>query len=221
MNKDEMKRKAAMAALEYIDDYDMVIGVGTGSTVNHFIDLLPQVKNRIDFVVSSSDASTIRLKTHGIQVMELNSTGNISVYIDGADECDPHNRLIKGGGGALTREKIIAAASEKFICIVDDSKMVDLLGEFPLPIEVIPMARSYVGRQLLKMGGRPIYREGFVTDNGNWIIDVHNFKTIDPVSLETKLNNISGAITNGLFAHRCADITLIASKSGVTKQIVA
>ncbi len=214
MNSDQLKQQAAEAALTFINDFDMVIGIGTGSTVNHLIDLLPQVKNRIEAVVSSSEASTQRLQALGFKVMELNQTGDLSLYIDGADESDAHNRLIKGGGGALTREKIIAAASKQFVCIVDDSKMVDLLGKFPLPIEVLPMARSYVARQMVKLGGQPIYREGFVTDNGNPIIDIHNLKILDPVELENKINQIPGVVTNGLFAQRKADVVLIAKSDG-------
>ncbi|MGJ8663174.1 MAG: ribose-5-phosphate isomerase RpiA [Marinicella sp.] len=219
MNADDLKRQVAEAALTYINDYDMVIGIGTGSTVNHLIDLLPQVKNRIEAVVSSSEASTKLLEAHGFTVKELNQTGDLSLYIDGADECDAHNRLIKGGGGALTREKIIAAASKQFICIVDDSKCVDLLGKFPLPIEVLPMARSFVARQMVKLGGQPIYREGFVTDNGNQIIDIHNLKILDPVELELNINQIPGVVTNGLFAGRKADVSLVAQSDGtITKQ---
>ncbi|WP_395374972.1 ribose-5-phosphate isomerase RpiA [Marinicella sp. W31] len=216
--QDELKQQVAKAALEYIDDYDMVLGIGTGSTVNCLIDLLPSVKNRIDSVVSSSEASTERLKQLGFHVKELNNCGTLSLYIDGADEVDSHNRLIKGGGGALTREKIIANASERFVCIVDTSKQVDILGAFPLPVEVIPMARSFVGRELAKLGGQPTFREDFVTDNGNWILDVNNLKIIDPKGLETKINNIPGVVTNGLFAHRGADLTLVASASGVVVQ---
>lgn len=214
MNQDELKIMAAKAALSYINDFDMVIGIGTGSTVNHFIDLLPSVKNRIEAVVSSSDASTAKLEALGFHVKELNQTGDLALYVDGADECDAHNRLIKGGGGALTREKIIAAASQKFICIVDESKTVDLLGSFPLPIEVLPMARSFVARQLVKLGGQPIYREGVVTDNGNQIIDIHHLKIINPVELENKINQIPGVVTNGLFAQRKADVVLIAKNNG-------
>ncbi|MCB1583704.1 MAG: ribose-5-phosphate isomerase RpiA [Xanthomonadales bacterium] len=214
MNSEQLKRQVAEAALQYINDYDMVIGIGTGSTVNHFIDLLPNVKNRIEAVVSSSEVSTKKLISHGFNVKELNQTGDLSLYIDGADECDGHNRLIKGGGGALTREKIIAAASNQFICIVDESKCVDVLGKFPLPIEVLPMARSFVARQMVKLGGQPIYREGFTTDNGNQIIDIHNLKILNPVDLETKINQIPGVVTNGLFAHRSADVTLIAQSNG-------
>ncbi len=218
MNQQELKKRVAKAALQFIDDFDLVIGIGTGSTVNELIDLLPSVKNRIDAVVSSSDASTERLKAHGFHVKSLNDCGDLALYIDGADECDPHNRLIKGGGGALTREKIIAAASRRFICIVDASKCVDLLGQFPLPVEVIPMARSYVGRQLVKLGGTPVYREHTVTDNGNWILDVHNLRITDPVELEARINAIPGVVTNGLFAQRGADVTLIADENGVTEQ---
>lgn len=218
MNIEQLKKQVAQAALAYINDYDMVIGIGTGSTVNELIDLLPQVKNRIDAVVSSSEESTKRLLAHGFNVKELNQTGDLSLYIDGADECDAHNRLIKGGGGALTREKIIAAASKQFICIVDESKCVDVLGKFPLPIEVLPMARSFVARQMVKLGGQPIYREGFITDNGNQIIDIHNLKILDPVALENKINQIPGVVTNGLFADRKADVTLVAQANGDIKK---
>ncbi|TDR16837.1 ribose-5-phosphate isomerase RpiA [Marinicella litoralis] len=219
MNPEQLKQNVAQAALAYFNDYDMVVGIGTGSTVNQLIDLLPQVKNRIEAVVSSSEESTQRLESHGFNVKELNQTGDLSLYIDGADECDAHNRLIKGGGGALTREKIIAAASKQFICIVDASKQVDVLGKFPLPIEVLPMARSFVARQMVKLGGQPIYREGFITDNGNQIIDIHNLKILDPVELENTINQIPGVVTNGLFAQRKADVTLIAQRDGsIVKQ---
>jgi len=219
MNADSLKKQAAEAALAYINDYDMVIGIGTGSTVNQLIDLLPQINNRIKAVVSSSKESTMRLEAHGFNVKELNQTGDLSLYIDGADEFDGHNRLTKGGGGALTREKIIAAASKQFVCIADESKQVDVLGKFPLPIEVLPMARSYVSRQMVKLGGQPIYREGFTTDNGNQIIDVHNLKILDPVDLESKINQIPGVVTNGLFAQRKADVVLFAQSDGnVIKQ---
>ena len=217
-SQDDLKQQVAKAALDYIDAYDMVLGIGTGSTVNCLIDLLPSVKDRIDSVVSSSEASTELLQKHGFQVKELNNCGTLSLYIDGADEVDGHNRLIKGGGGALTREKIIANASERFVCIVDASKQVDILGEFPLPVEVIPMARSYVGRELAKLGGQPVFREDFTTDNGNWILDVHNLKILDPVDLETRINSIPGVVTNGLFAQRGADLTLIASTEGIRTQ---
>lgn len=222
MSTNQLKKQAAAAALEYIKQYDYKIdlGVGTGSTVNELIELLPSVRDHIDAVVSSSEESTKRLEKLEFNVKELNQTGDLALYIDGADECDAHNRLIKGGGGALTREKIIAAASRKFICIVDDSKMVDVLGKFPLPVEVLPMARSYVARQMVKLGGQPIYRDGFVTDNDNQIIDVHNLKILDPVDLENKINQIPGVITNGLFAQRKADVTLIAQKNGEIRQQV-
>lgn len=218
MNQDALKRVVAEQALTYINDYDMVIGIGTGSTVNQFIELLPQVKDRIEAVVSSSEASTQRLEALGFHVKELNQTGDLALYIDGADECDAHNRLIKGGGGALTREKIIAGASKRFVCIIDESKCVDLLGAFPLPIEVLPMARSFVARQMVKLGGQPIYREGFVTDEGNQIIDIHNLKILDPVELETTINQIPGVVTNGLFAGRKADVTLIAQSDGTVRK---
>ncbi|MCX7553773.1 ribose-5-phosphate isomerase RpiA [Marinicella sp. S1101] len=216
MSTDQLKIQAATAALEYIKkfDYKIDLGVGTGSTVNELIALLPSVRHHIDAVVSSSEESTKRLEALEFNVKELNQTGDLTLYIDGADECDGHNRLIKGGGGALTREKIIAASSRQFICIVDQTKMVDVLGKFPLPVEVIPMARSYVARQMVKLGGQPIYRDGFVTDNDNQIIDVHNLKILDPVKLESKINQIPGVITNGLFALRKADLTLVAQKSG-------
>ena len=214
----ELKQQVALAALDYFDDYDMVVGIGTGSTVNCLIDVLPQVKNRIEACVSSSIETTRCLKNLGFQVKELNETGPLSLYIDGADECDSHNRLIKGGGGALTREKIIAAASDKFICIVDESKMVNILGDFPLPIEVIPMAQSHVGRAIATIGGQPILRQGFTTDNGNIIIDVHNLKIIDPLKLENQINNIAGVVCNGIFAHQKAYTTLIANKNGIKTQ---
>jgi len=217
MNQDALKRVVAEQALTHINDYDMVIGIGTGSTVNQFIELLPQVKDRIEAVVSSSEASTQSLEALGFNVRELNQTGDLALYIDGADECDAHNRLIKGGGGALTREKIIAGASKRFVCIIDESKCVDLLGAFPLPIEVLPMARSFVARQMVKLGGQPIYREGFVTDEGNQIIDIHNLKILDPVELETTINQIPGVVTNGLFAGRKADVTLIAQNDGTVR----
>ncbi len=218
MNAEQLKQQVAKAALAHFNDFDMVVGIGTGSTVNQLIELLPTVKNRIEAVVSSSEASTERLQALGFKVKELNQTGDLSLYIDGADECDAHNRLIKGGGGALTREKIIAAASKQFVCIVDESKCVDLLGKFPLPIEVLPMARSFVCRQMVKLGGQPIYREGFITDNGNQIIDIHNLKILDPVELEVKINQIPGVVTNGLFAGRKADVTLIAQADGTIRK---
>jgi ribose 5-phosphate isomerase A len=213
---DALKRMAAEAALEFVFD-GIVLGVGTGSTVNCFIDLLGERNIRIDSAVSSSEASTTRLKKLGIPVLDQNSAGNLEVYVDGADEVDPHRRLIKGGGGALTREKIVAACSRKFVCIVDSSKMVDVLGAFPLPVEVIPMARSYVARKMVEAGGQPSYREGFLTDNGNVILDVHNLNIVDPVAMEQQFNSIAGVVTVGLFAQRGADVVLIASNDGVTR----
>lgn len=214
MNKDLGKQRAAEAALKYIEE-DTVIGVGTGSTVNFFIDALVARKLRIRGAVSSSNASTERLRGHGIEIFDLNAVGDIDVYVDGADEADRHLRLIKGGGAALTREKIVAAASRRFICIVDASKQVDILGAFPLPVEVIPMARSYVGRQLVKLGGQPVWREGVVTDNGNLILDVHGLRIVDPVGLETAINQIVGVVTVGLFANRKADVLIVGSADGV------
>ncbi len=217
MSADEMKRAAAEAAIKYVED-DTVIGVGTGSTANHFIDLLAGIKHRIDGAVASSEASAQRLRGHGIRVYELNASGDLSLYVDGADESTRHLHLVKGGGGALTREKIVAAASKKFVCIADDSKLVDTLGEFPVPVEVIPMARSYVARQMVVLGGDPELREAggngsFITDNGNLILDVHNLQILDPVALENSINQIAGVVTVGLFAKRPAD-TLILGKSG-------
>ncbi|HKQ82647.1 MAG TPA: ribose-5-phosphate isomerase RpiA [Steroidobacteraceae bacterium] len=214
MNSDQRKRAAAEAALSYVED-DTVVGVGTGSTVNYFIDALAARKLRIRGAVSSSEGSTARLKQHGIDVLDLNFEGDLPLYVDGADEADPHLRLIKGGGAALTREKIVAAASKRFVCIVDESKCVPLLGRFPLPVEVIPMARSYVARQLVKLGGQPEWREGVVTDNGNWVLDVHQFSITDPVGLETTINQIAGVVTVGLFARRPADVLLVGTDSGV------
>ncbi|MCG5535763.1 ribose-5-phosphate isomerase RpiA [Ectothiorhodospira mobilis] len=213
-NADEMKKAAAEAALEYVED-GMIVGVGTGSTANHFIDLLAGMKNRIEGAVASSEASAQRLRGHGIQVMDLNSTGTLPLYVDGADEATEHLHLIKGGGGALTREKIVAAASETFVCIADESKRVDVLGAFPLPVEVIPMARSYVAREILKLGGQPELRQGFTTDNGNIILDVHNLRISNPVEMETTLNQIAGVVTVGIFARRPADVLLLAGPDGV------
>ena len=212
----DMKKAAAEAALEYINNGD-IVGVGTGSTVNHFIDYLGQIKGKIEGAVASSEASATLLRSHGIEVMELNNVGDLPVYVDGADEATQHGYLIKGGGGALTREKIVAQASEKFVCIADDSKLVDVLGEFLLPIEVIPMARSLVARFLVDLGGQPEYRVGFVTDNGNIILDVRNMQIVDPKTLETRLNQMPGVVTNGLFAHRGADVMLFGGSSGVEK----
>ena len=214
MNSDEKKRRASLAAIKEIRG-GMTLGVGTGSTVNFFIDALAEHAPPLKAVVSSSEASTARLKGHGIHVTELARTADLDLYVDGADEATRHRHLIKGGGGALTREKIVAGASRRFVCIVDDSKLVGMLGKFPLPVEVIPMARSYVARQMVRHGGQPIWREGFVTDNGNEIIDVHNLKITDPAGLETRLNQISGVVTVGIFAHRPADVLLIAGNSGV------
>lgn len=214
MTQDQKKRAAAEAALSFVIP-GSIVGVGTGSTVNYFIDGLADIKDDIEAAVSSSEQSTARLKALGIEVLDLNSVGNIEVYVDGADEITEHKHMIKGGGAALTREKIVAAVADKFICIIDDTKQVPVLGKFPLPVEVIPMARSYVARELLKLGGDPEYREGVVTDNGNVIIDVHNLKILDPVELEAKINSIVGVVTNGLFAKRGANTVLVGTDSGV------
>ncbi len=208
MNQEEQKRKAARAAIQYVED-GSIVGVGTGSTVAHFIDELGKIRDRIKAAVSSSEKSTAALKALGIDVVDLNSAGELAIYIDGADECDPHKNLIKGGGAALTREKIVAAASKTFVCMIDASKRVDVLGRFPLPIEVIPMARSYVARELVKRGGQPVWRDGVVTDNGNVILDVHGLRITDPPALEAELNQITGVVCVGLFARRKADIVLI------------
>ena len=213
MNQDEMKQQAALAALEYVETGG-IIGVGTGSTVNHFIDALATIKSKIEGAVSSSNASTERLKAHGIPVIDLNAAGELNLYVDGADESNHHLQLIKGGGGALTREKIIAAASKKFVCIADSSKLVDVLGEFPLPVEVIPMARSHVARQLVKLGGTPMLREEFVTDNGNLILDVHHLNIMEPIKFERQINDIPGVVTVGLFALRPADVLILGSEQG-------
>ena len=213
MNQDEMKKVAAQAAIEYLPDGG-VIGVGTGSTVNHFIDLIAPLKHKFEGAVSSSEASTERMKAHGIPVFDLNSVGDLEIYVDGADESNKHLHLIKGGGGALTREKIVAAASKKFVCIADESKLVDVLGDFSLPVEVIPMARSYVARQIVKLGGTPVWREGFVTDNGNVILDVQNLRIMEPVKFEETLNHITGVVTNGLFARRPADVLILGTLDG-------
>lgn len=213
MNAEELKRQAAEAAMEYLPDGG-VLGIGTGSTVNHFIDLLADVKGRYEGAVSSSEASTERLKKIGMPVYDLNSVGDLEIYVDGADESNRYLHLIKGGGGALTREKIIAAASKKFVCIADESKLVDVLGAFPLPVEVIPMARSYVARQLVKLGGTPVWRENFVTDNGNIILDVHNLEIAEPVRLETEINQLAGVVTVGIFGHRPADVLILGTESG-------
>ncbi|MCU7924605.1 MAG: ribose-5-phosphate isomerase RpiA [Candidatus Thiodiazotropha sp. (ex Dulcina madagascariensis)] len=212
MHADELKKQAAKAALEYVKGG--IIGVGTGSTVNHFIDYLASVKGKIDGTVSSSEASTERLKQHGIPVLDLNAAGELEIYIDGADESDHYLNLIKGGGGALTREKIIAGASKKFVCIADESKLVDILGSFPLPVEVIPMARSHVARQLVKLGGTPVWRESFVTDNGNAILDVHNLEIMKPREMEQRINAIAGVVTTGIFALRGADVLILGTEAG-------
>lgn len=214
MTQDDQKKQVAESALAYIED-DSIVGVGTGSTVNFFIELLAGIKHRIDGAVSSSVATETLLKQHHIPVINLNSANEIPVYIDGADEATRYLHLIKGGGGALTREKIVAAASKKFVCIIDETKLVDVLGAFPLPIEVVPMAQSYVAREITKLGGQPRLREGFTTDNGNIILDVHNLSIIKPVELEQKINQLAGVVTNGLFAQRPADILLVASDNGV------
>lgn len=205
----EGKRLAGEKAIEYVAD-GMIVGVGTGSTVAFFIDALAKIKHRIEGAVSSSDQSTERLRAHGIEVLDLNATGPLSLYVDGADECDPGKHLIKGGGAALTREKIIAEASEKFVCIIDPAKQVPVLGAFPLPIEVIPMARSLVARTILETtGGQPVWREGVKTDNGNWVLDIHNLSITDPVALEARLNQIPGVVSVGLFARRKADVVIV------------
>ena len=216
MNQDQMKKAAAEAAIEYVES-GMIVGVGTGSTANHFIDLLAAIKDRIDGTVASSEASAQRLRGHGIQVMDLNTAGQLPLYVDGADESNAELHLIKGGGGALTREKIVAAASDKFVCIADESKLVDVLGAFPLPVEVIPMARAYVARELTKLGGQPVLREGFTTDNGNVILDVHNLQISDPVAMEDHINQLPGVVTVGIFAQRPADVLILGSASGIRK----
>ncbi|HIO92160.1 MAG TPA: ribose-5-phosphate isomerase RpiA [Leucothrix mucor] len=213
MTQDEMKAAAAAAAIEYVEP-GMIVGIGTGSTANHFIDQLALIKNKIDATVASSVASEERLKSHGITVLDLNTAGALSLYVDGADESNKSLHLIKGGGGALTREKIVAAASEKFICIADESKMVDTLGAFPLPVEVIPMAQSYIGREIIKMGGTPALREGFTTDNGNIIIDIHDMKISDAIQMEADFNKLAGVVTVGLFASRPADVLILGTPNG-------
>ncbi|MFZ0788079.1 MAG: ribose-5-phosphate isomerase RpiA [Chromatiaceae bacterium] len=212
MNQDEMKKQAAAAALAYVEGG--IIGVGTGSTVNHFIDALATIKGRIEGAVSSSEASTERMKGHGIPVYDLNAVGDLSLYVDGADESNARLQLIKGGGGALTREKIVAAASRRFVCIADETKLVDVLGRFPLPVEVIPMARSYVARELVKLGGTPVWREGFITDNGNLILDVQGLEILEPDELEQQINNIAGVVTVGIFALRPADVLILGTPDG-------
>ena len=214
MSQDALKKSVAEAALKYVEA-GTVVGIGTGSTANFFIDALARIKHKIEGAVASSVASAERLKKHGIAVMDLNAVDDIAVYVDGADEATRHLHLIKGGGGALTREKIVAAVSRKFVCIADQTKLVDVLGKFPLPVEVIPMARSYVARQLVKLGGQPVLRQGFTTDNGNVILDVRNLEILDPPKLEAELNNIAGVVTNGIFALRPADVLLLGTPEGV------
>ena len=214
MTQDELKLAVAREAIKYVEE-DSIVGVGTGSTANFFIDELAKMKGRIDGAVASSEATATRLKERGIRVVELNSVGELAVYVDGADEITEHLAMIKGGGGALTREKIVAAVAKKFVCIADGSKLVPTLGEFPLPVEVIPMARSWVGRQMVKLGGIPRLREGFTTDNGNLIIDVSGLKILNPPELEQAINNIPGVVTVGLFAQRGADILLLGTPNGV------
>lgn len=216
MDQDALKKQVAEAALRFVPEGE-IIGVGTGSTADFFIDGLATLKDRIKGAVASSDATAERLKQHGIEVFSLNDVGNLPVYVDGADEVNSHREMIKGGGGALTREKIVAAVAREFICIVDGSKQVKRLGAFPLPVEVIPMARSYVARKLVALGGQPEYREGFVTDNGNIILDVHNLDITNPIELETTLNNIVGIVTNGLFAKRPADVVLVGEGGSVNQ----
>ena len=218
MTQDELKKAVAKAAIDYIVprlDSESVIGVGTGSTASFFIDMLAKLKTEFDGAVASSEATAERLKSHGIPVYDLNSAGDLEFYVDGADETNERLELIKGGGAALTREKIVAAVAKTFICIADDSKMVGVLGQFPLPVEVIPMARSHVGREIVNLGGDPVYREGVTTDNGNIIIDIHNLDISRPIQVEERLNNIVGVVTNGLFARRPADLLLLGTKDGV------
>lgn len=213
MTQDELKQAVALAAIDHVRGG--IIGVGTGSTANYFIDALAAIKGRIDGAVASSEATATRLKSHGIPVVDLNSAGELEIYVDGADEITEHFAMIKGGGGALTREKIVAACSKKFICIADASKLVDVLGQFPLPVEVIPMAQSYIAREIVKLGGQPRLREGFTTDNGNVILDVYSLSIVAPVALETTLNQLVGVVTNGLFARRGADVLLLGTPDGV------
>ncbi|MCG3731398.1 ribose-5-phosphate isomerase RpiA [Vibrio cincinnatiensis] len=213
MTQDEMKKAAGWAALKYVEK-GSIVGVGTGSTVNHFIDALGSIKDDLKGAVSSSIASTEKLQALGIKIYDCNEIEQLDIYVDGADEINPERSMIKGGGAALTREKIVAAIANKFICIVDDTKAVEVLGQFPLPVEVIPMARAYVTRELTKLGGSPIYREGVVTDNGNIILDVHNLHINDPKALESQINTITGVVTNGLFAHRGADVVITGTAQG-------
>lgn len=214
MTQDELKKAVGREAVKFVKP-DSIVGVGTGSTVNHFIDALAEIKEQIRGAVSSSEQSTEKLKAYGIDVFDLNEVDQLDVYIDGADEITEHMSMIKGGGAALTREKIVAAVAKEFICIADESKQVAVLGDFPLPVEVIPMARSYVARELVKLGGDPVYRQGVITDNGNVILDVYNLKILDPKALETQINAIVGVVTNGLFACRGADKLLLGTSTGV------
>lgn len=214
MNQEDMKKAAALAALDYIDE-NTVVGVGTGSTANYFIDALAKVKSRIEGTVASSEASAQRLKSLGIPVFDLNAINHLPIYVDGADQINQLKQLIKGGGGAMTREKIIASAADKFICIADESKIEPVFGDFPIAIEVLPSARSYVARQIVKMGGDPVYREGFTTDNGNIILDVYHLPVLEPIKLEQELNHITGVVCHGLFAIRSADVVLLGTGSGV------
>ena len=223
MNQDDLKQAVAQAAVDHIAPHlnkDSIVGVGTGSTANCFIDALAAIKHTFDAAVASSEATAERLRGHGIPVLELNSISHMGFYIDGADESDHHLNLIKGGGAALTREKIVAAVADKFICIADESKLVDVMGEFPLPVEVIPMARSYVARKLVGLGGEPVWREGVITDNGNYILDVHGLSIVDPKGLEAAINQITGVVTNGIFGMRGADLLLLGTSEGV-KEITA
>ncbi|SES94019.1 ribose-5-phosphate isomerase [Nitrosospira multiformis] len=219
MNQDEQKRAAAHAAIQHIPA-GCIVGVGTGSTANYFIDALADIRSRIDGAVASSEATARRLSGHEIEVMDLNNVDELPLYVDGADEITPHLHMIKGGGGALTREKVVAAVAKKFICIADQSKLVDVLGKFPLPVEVIPMARGYVARQIIRLGGQPMLRQGFTTDNGNVILDVHGLQILNPIELETELNQITGIVTNGLFARRPADLLLLGSEGGVRTIVI-
>lgn len=219
MNQDEQKRAAARAAIQHIPT-GRIVGVGTGSTANYFIDELAGIRSRIEGAVASSEATAQRLRSHGIEVMDLNIVDELPVYVDGADEITEYLHMIKGGGGALTREKIVAAVAKKFICIADQSKLVAVLGKFPLPMEVIPMARSYVAREIIRLGGQPMLRQGFTTDNGNVILDVHGLQILNPVELETEFNQITGIVTNGLFARRPADLLLLGGEEGVRTIVI-
>ena len=214
MTQDEQKRAAAKAAIQYVPA-GCIIGVGTGSTANYFIDELAGIKQNLEGAVASSETTARRLRDRGIEVLDLNSVDELPVYVDGADEITEHLHVIKGGGGALTREKIVAAVARKFICIADQSKLVPILGKFPLPVEVIPMARGYVAREITRLGGQPALRQGFTTDNGNVILDIHGLQILDPVELESTLNQITGIVMNGLFARRGADILLLSSENGI------